>query len=116
MAWHTSNRRATLPKDWAKRRKACIDRAGGRCEHRTPNGKRCTEPATEADHRSDRLNHDDIQALCTTHHKQKTQREARAAQHAKYTAAKKRTPEPHPGIRPRGHTTTQGGPPFASRS
>jgi hypothetical protein len=117
MPWSTSNRRASLPPDWAQRRKLCITRAGGQCEHRDSRGKRCPQPATDADHRTDRMNHDDLQALCSDHHKQKTQREARAAQHAKYTAAKKRAPEPHPGIRTRGPSiTTQGGPPFASPS
>lgn len=99
MAWHTSRRRESLPRDWAKRRAACIRNAGGICEHRSRDGIRCTRVATDADHRTHRDNHDDLQALCSLHHKRKTQREAKAAQHAKYTAARRRPPEQHPGIR-----------------
>lgn len=115
MAWHTSRRRESLPPDWAKRRRECIRRAGGICEHRTRNGIRCKREATDADHRTHRDNHDDLQALCSEHHKQKTQREARAAQNAKYMHARKRTPEQHPGIRPGGthvRQTTPGGTPL----
>lgn len=99
MAWHTSRRKESLPRDWVKRRAQCIKNADGICEHRTRNGIRCKREATDADHRTDRNNHDDLQALCSTHHKQKTQREAKAAQYAKYTGARRRTPEQHPGIR-----------------
>lgn len=78
MAWATSNRRAQLPPDWAKRAKACLAAAGGRCEWLLPSGKRCPRPATDADHKSDPLDHDDLQALCRTHHNKKTGEEARA--------------------------------------
>ena len=110
--WHTSRRRDSLPPDWKQRRAKARTRAGGICEHRDKHGTRCTRQGRDCDHIRDRNNHDlsNLQWLCTDHHKQKTQREARAAQHAKYTAAKKRTPEAHPGIRT--PTTTLGGPPF----
>ena len=96
MAWQGSNRRAELPPDWAKRRKACLDAAGGRCQWILPSGARCPREATDADHKSDPLNHDDLQALCRTHHNRKTGEEARAAR-AKKGSAKRPKETRHPG-------------------
>jgi hypothetical protein len=96
VAWQGSNRRAELPPDWEKRRKACLDAAGGRCQQILPSGARCPRPATDADHKSDRENHDDLQALCRKHHNDKTSLEARAGR-AKKGTAKRPTETRHPG-------------------
>ncbi|WP_152030908.1 hypothetical protein [Agromyces aureus] len=102
MAWHSSNRRATLPKDWTTVRKRIRARADGMCEHRT-NGRRCTNPGTECHHIGSATDHRDemLEWICSDCHKVETQKQARAQQHAKYTAAKKRPTEAHPGIRTR---------------
>lgn len=94
--WVSSNRFAQLPPDWRQRSARCLRLAGGRCEQRLPSGARCPRRATDADHRSDPLNHDDLQALCAHHHKIKTGQEAVAAVRAK-KALRTRPPEPHPG-------------------
>ncbi len=94
MPWNTSQRKATLPPDWAARRRACLANANGRCQARTDDGQgwewptpmwigpddRCIQTATDADHRVDRLNHavENLQALCKTHHSQKTRTESAA--------------------------------------
>ena len=97
MAWEGSNRRAQLPPDWARRRQACLDAAGGRCEQLLPSGRRCPRPATDADHKNDPNDHDDLQALCSTHHKRKTSQEAREGKARKGSWT--REPEAHPGRR-----------------
>jgi len=88
-----TDRKETLPPDWARRRSACIDRAGGRCErivHPPKGGRfRCPRPATDADHRGDRLDDDDLEALCSRHHGQKTSRQGQVAKAAKKQAARR---------------------------
>lgn len=94
MAWATdSRRRAELPPDWDRRRKACIDAAGSQCERTLPSGKRCPRKATDADHAGDRMDHDTLEALCGKHHKDKTQLEAKSARAPK---GRRRQPEQHP--------------------
>ena len=94
MPWATdSRRRAELPPDWARRRKACIDAADGQCERILPSGKKCPRRATDADHAGDRMDHDTLEALCATHHKMKTQTEAKAA---RSPPGRRRQPEQHP--------------------
>jgi len=97
VAWEGSDRRAQLPPDWARRQAACIKDAGGRCEQILPSGARCPRPATDADHKSDPLNHDDLQALCRTHHNRKTGIEAQQGKARKGSWT--REPEAHPGRR-----------------
>ena len=97
MAWAAdSARRAQLPPDWARRVKACKDKAGGRCEHILPSGNRCPRDGTDADHKSDPNNHDDLQWLCRKHHNDKTSQEARAAK-AKKGRARRPAETRHPG-------------------
>jgi 5-methylcytosine-specific restriction enzyme A len=96
VAWQGSSRRAELPPDWAKRRKDCLDAAGGRCQQILPSGARCPRPATDADHKNDPLDHDDLQALCRKHHNDKTGEEARAGRIKKGTATRPAETR-HPG-------------------
>lgn len=111
MAWEGSTRRETLPPDWparvARRRRAAAtpEHPGGQCEKRiksaiTGKWMRCPRAGDEVDHKTDRLNHDDLQLLCQFHHDRKTQQEARAAKAAK-RAWGRRQPEAHPGTRGR---------------
>ncbi len=100
MTWDTSRRRDQLPPDWAQLRKQVFARANHRCEHADSTGQRCQSRATDCDHIQRGNDHtlDNLQGLCRTHHAEKTARESREAQTARYTTAKKRDPEPHPGI------------------
>lgn len=50
MPWGTSNRKATLPKDWDRIRKPVLDRCGHRCEYVRSGGRRCGSKATHVDH------------------------------------------------------------------
>lgn len=100
MAWSSSDRRARLPANWDairsafKRKRMALD--GGRCQGRLPSGKRCPRLGTDADHRSDPDNHDDLQWLCRKHHDDKTQNEARAPGR-EVRRLKYRPAEEHPG-------------------
>lgn len=122
--WASSNRRAELPANWPAIRRAVIRRARGQCEwvgppiidnaalpdnhpatirdHPRPSvDHRCTNRGTDVDHRNDPTDHNvqALQLLCPTHHKLKTQSEARAAAQAQrdkltHPAARRA----HPGL------------------
>lgn len=100
-AWQGSDRRATLPSDWAQRVKAVWKRDGGRCRWILPSGARCPRRGAEVDHRHGRFRHeiDDLWLLCKHHHDQKTAREAWAGKRRKKTEM--RPEEAHPGLRRR---------------
>lgn len=111
MAWEGSTRRETLPPDWparvarCRRRAATAEHPRGQCEKRirsaiTQRWMRCPNEGAEVDHKTDRLNHDDLQLLCSTHHDRKTQKEAREAKAARRAWGARRT-EAHPGTRGR---------------
>lgn len=99
MAWEGSDRRATLPPDWADRVKQVWKRDEGRCRWRLPSGKRCPRRGAEVDHRYSRSNHDvgALWLLCKTHHDAKTAKEAYAGKAKKKPP--RRPPEAHPGLR-----------------
>lgn len=109
--WASSNRRADLPPDWRRIRAAVLARDNHRCTwlEGHPDGgfvdylrgnyqpdDRCTRPARDVDHALGRHDHrvEACRALCTTHHKQRTGREA-----AEGRARKRgRLPVKHPGL------------------
>ena len=107
MPWETSRRRKDPPY-WSKLRAEILTRANNMCEHTqeetSPQGSRtvrCTYPAKDVDHivnlaKGGTDSHDNLQALCTWHHKQKTQAEARAARGPAPTERRPR--ESHPGL------------------
>ena len=99
MAWDTSRRRDQLPPNWHDLRRQAKTRAQGICEHHT-NGQRCTNTGTELHHTQDNTDHrlEVLEWICRDCHRAETQRQAREAQTARYTTAKKRHPEPHPGL------------------
>lgn len=65
--WATSTRRATLPKDWPRRRAKVLRRDGYRCT-------RCGAPATDVDHAGDRNDHryESLRSLCGDCHTERT--------------------------------------------
>ena len=92
-----STRRVTLPRDWPKRRRACLRAAGYVCEIRGP---RCTGRASEADHVGDRHDHDNLRAACRACHGSRSGAQGGAASGASKRARlalRNRPPEPHPG-------------------
>ncbi len=107
--WATSTRTHRLPPNWPQLRHRTKTRANNQCEGPThpdsgtrPKGTpRCTNPGTECDHITPGDNHhpNNLQWLCHTCHKQKTQHESAAASKA-WRAKAKRPTEQHPGTKP----------------
>lgn len=98
MAWSTSTRRASLPKDWHKRRARAKRNAGGICQQVT-DGIRCATVGTDCDHivRGAGDDASNLQWLCKPHHDAKTHAEALVARAAQ--PQRLRPPQPHPGLR-----------------
>lgn len=94
--WHTSTRASRLPKDWAKRRKAVLER-DVICQI-------CfVRDATVADHIEPMTDNHELEALqgaCEPCHRQKTAREAAAFRAAAAAKQPKRArpSERHPGL------------------
>jgi 5-methylcytosine-specific restriction enzyme A len=89
-------RRSPLPANWPQLRRAVLRRDKGVCQIKGP---RCTEQATEVDHKGA---HDDhrlvmLQAVCKPCHASKTGRDARAARVS--MPSRLRPPERHPSMR-----------------
>lgn len=100
--WASSDRRAHLPRDWAKRRLRVKRRAHGRCECLGDCGQhedRCTEPGTDCDHLAGRDDHrlEVLQWLCSDCHDRKTMTERQRDQNEAKKRAK-RPPPRHPGL------------------
>lgn len=79
VSWRSSDRAARLPRDWEERRAFVRARADGRCEALLRDGSRCPAAGSECDHvaRGDDHGTDNLQWLCSWHHKRKTRVEAR---------------------------------------
>jgi len=97
--WVDSGRKARLPDDWPVRRKAVLERCGGRCEVIKKDGRRCWDRATEVDHIIAGDNHEisALQGICTWHHRRKSSREGNDAQAAQ-RAMLRHPIEQHPGV------------------
>lgn len=50
MAWSTSSRRASLPRDWPRTVRRIKRRDGYQCTTRWSTGARCAQPGTDVDH------------------------------------------------------------------
>lgn len=94
MGWETSTRADRLPPDWYRRRGHVKKRAGGQCEL-VQHGIRCPLEGSQCDHiiPNDDHSYENLQWLCTGHHKQKTQQESAAA---RWKTRENRPPEKHP--------------------
>lgn len=97
MAWEGSTRRSRLPPDWPATRLRILERDSHRCTW-IENGKRCTERATDVDHRVPGDDHSDrnLRSLCPWHHRRKSSAEGAAARAPQPT--QRRPPEQHPGV------------------
>jgi hypothetical protein len=108
--WANSDRRETLPPDWESRvRPVILERDQRRCQWRTRRGI-CGRYATDVDHIGDRDDHrpENLQALCTPHHRHKSSGEGGRARWAKAKSRRTREPRPHPGtIEPERADVTQ---------
>lgn len=99
MTWSSSDRRAQLPSNWQRViRPRILRRDGHRCTW-IDQGQRCTERATEVDHRRRGDDHRDsnLRSLCGPHHATKSSAEGHAARRAR-PSRRRRPPEAHPGI------------------
>lgn len=100
MPWDTSDRRLSLPPDWAERTKKVHERSGRRCEFPLPSGKRCPRYADGGvDHIVPNNDHSysNLRDSCKTHHGRKSSAEGHAAKAAKKDSAVKRFGAgPHP--------------------
>ncbi|WP_445942298.1 HNH endonuclease [Pseudonocardia sp. T1-2H] len=93
--WSTSNRRDSLPRDWARIRKRVLIRDNYKCLIRGP---KCTGRANQVDHivRSGTNDESNLQSACANCHAQKSSREGMNAQKRK-RELRMRGPERHPG-------------------
>lgn len=102
MAWSTSNRRASLPPNWARTVRRIKRRDGYRCTTTFTTGARCTQPGTDVDHiipaslgGSDE--DDNLSLLCSWCHARKSAAEGgRASGRARVQSA--RPPSTHPAL------------------
>lgn len=102
MAWAGSNRAATLPADWPRRRRRIIRRDDGRCTALDSEGVRCTWPGTDVDHITPHSlggtdEDDNLTLLCTWHHAHKSAQEGGAAA-AKTRVCTARPSSTHPAL------------------
>lgn len=85
--WKNSDRRASLPADWEKRRKDRLQFDNYQCTTRVQGldgvWRRCTAEATDVDHHRNRDAHgrEDLRSLCGWHHDKKSGREGALAMH-----------------------------------
>ena len=103
MAWEGSNRSSRLPSNWKMLRLFVLKRDNFKCQWYDPSlRRRCLKVATEVDHIRAGDNHDpdNLQALCTAHHKRKSGREGNEAMNAKRKQInnKFRRTETHPSL------------------
>ena len=102
-AWKGSTRRQSLPPDWEQRRQQQFALDGHRCVAMLYDDTRCTEPAEECDHKTNRWSHEpgiDLQSLCSWHHLKKSGGEGQLARR-KILAKndqKFRRSDPHPSL------------------
>ena len=104
--WEGSDRRSTLPPDWAVTVLRILRRDHHRCQWiRQDTGRRCLAKARDVDHK---LSHKDggtdddsnLWALCEWHHRRKTGQEGgRASGIARRAKAEAAKPS-HPGLMP----------------
>lgn len=99
--WANSTRARRLPSNWAKLRQQAKRRAHGKCQWTKTDGTRCQSWGSECDHITPNDDHtiDNLQWLCTTHHRIKTQAEAQAAQ-TQARANRGTAPPANPRLRP----------------
>lgn len=100
-AWAGSDRRDRLPSDWKDRRAFVFERDGYRCRALLPDGRRCPNDATDADHivENDDDSHSNLQALCAPHHRTKTSsyagKQSAEARRKRIRHPRRREPEAH---------------------
>jgi 5-methylcytosine-specific restriction endonuclease McrA len=101
MPWagpRTASSRATGTRAGRALRQATLDRDGHQCTHTLPDGTRCPEAATQADHvvpvhKGGPSVLPNMASLCLPHHKVKIAAEAAGAR-----PTARRPVEPHPGL------------------
>lgn len=114
--WEGSDRRRTLPDDWAVRQLTVLRRDHHRCQHiRIDTERRCLRQARDVDHiipnsQGGTDDYSNLMALCSYHHSQKSGREGGIASgKAKRARAEKARPM-HPGLMPAPEPVRDDGP------
>ncbi len=105
MVNRSSRRHAPLPPNWYRTRKRILRRDGYRCTHiRYDTGTRCTELATDVDHKDPLGGEADsnLTSLCGYHHREKSSSEGGRAVHKG-----KAKPKKHPGMYAVAHMFTR---------
>jgi 5-methylcytosine-specific restriction endonuclease McrA len=99
MGWETSNRRARLPRDWARTRRRILRRDGHACTAVFSDGRRCGLPATDVDHIEPGDDHSDanLRALCGWCHQRKSSAEGGTAA-GQRAVSSARPPTTHPAL------------------
>lgn len=94
MSWHTSNRKARLPRDWESRIRPHILKRDPQCKLRYHG---CTGKSTQVDHIIPNDDHSfkNLQGVCAHCHGIKSAREGRQAQLTR-RQRRFRSPEEHP--------------------
>lgn len=98
MAWQGSTRRSRLPADWARIRRRII-RRDKVCVWAMSDGTQCGATGTDVDHITPGDDHrdDNLQLLCTWHHRRKSAQEGGTA--AGLTRVRTGRPKPaHPAL------------------
>lgn len=80
-----SNRKQRLPSNWYSLRSKVLRRDNYGCKWLDEYGKECKSKATDVDHilRGDNNSLDNLQSLCTYHHRYKTAKEGNLAKNLK---------------------------------
>lgn len=98
--WTSSTRRDRLPANWPTIRRRILRRDRHQCQVIKEDGTRCLEYATDVDHKQAGDDHRDenLQAICSWHHRKKSSREGgqASAQAKRARAPRGRPEEPHP--------------------
>ena len=103
MAWSTSTRKQSLPKDWERIRGRILERDEHRCVALDAYGRRCKDQATDVDHIDQKRSWDhspkNLQSLCRWHHAKKSSEEGNEAMRARLEKADTlfRRPDERPG-------------------
>lgn len=101
--WQRTTPARPLPPDWPTRRLRVLRRDSYRCQTRSAAGVLCGAHASAVDHLVNRArggsdDEDNLAAICTRHHTEKTQAEAaEGARLAREARPRFRPAETHPG-------------------
>lgn len=103
MAWQDSDRKKRLPDNWQSLRLIVLQRALYECQAEDVPGKKCGDLASDVDHIIAGDNHDldNLQALCSWHHRRKSSYEGYLARMKNKELREQAKRNEHPGMKPK---------------